>query len=73
MTSESIHHTVTDDTILEAIKARKGEASQQQLGADLGITARQVRERMKPLQGKKVWTKPGTGVGTPVIYVTKPA
>jgi hypothetical protein len=75
VSSETIHHTVTDDQIIAAVLTTKGEGiDQDTLAEALEVSDRTIRDRAKPLLGKRLWVKPGSGRGRqPIVYIGKPA
>lgn len=75
VSSDTIHHVVTDDAIIAAVAAAKSEGIDQgSLAEALEISDRTVRDRVRVLVGKNIWVKPGTGRGRiPMVYVSKPA
>lgn len=75
VSSDTIHHMVTDDAIVAVVAAAKAEGIDQgSLAEALEISSRTVRDRVRGLVGKKIWVKPGTGRGRiPMVYVSKSA
>jgi hypothetical protein len=57
------------------VQATKGEGIDQDTLAEvLEVTDRTVRDRTRPLLGKKLWVKSGSGRGRqPTVYVARPA